>query len=286
MTSRKRQNTIVADLGGANHLSQVVTSYLLAETIMTVLIGRFGDLFARRKAFLFLVGSFFSGGPLVTSSAVIADVVPLRERGKYQGAIRAMLGVATVAGPLLGGLFVDHLSWGVLREHPARRARHPDRIGRAVGDWADAGHELGRYGVRVGFTDDHRDGGRLDRAAGAVRAGRTACGGANAADAAVPRPGVHGRERAEFRGGLRDAGRHTGASFLRTLGSSFGVAVFGTIFANQLPAVPPIPSYVDAIQTMFLVVVGLGYLSEADGHYGFTGLGTDTFTRLVGVWRL
>jgi len=128
--------TIVSDLGGGSHLSWVVTAYLLAETIMTVLIGKFGDQFGRKRAFivsvvLFMIGSFFAGwadsmttliifravqglgggGLMVTASAVIADVVPLRERGKYQGYIGAAFGVSTVAGPLLGGLFVDHLSW-------------------------------------------------------------------------------------------------------------------------------------------------------------------------------
>ncbi|GAA1957889.1 DHA2 family efflux MFS transporter permease subunit [Amycolatopsis minnesotensis] len=128
--------TIVGDLGGGSHLSWVVTAYLLAETIMTALIGKFGDLFGRKKAFiasvaLFLVGSFFAGwadqmgtliafravqglgggGLMVTAAAVIADVVPLRERGKYQGFIGAVFGISTVVGPLLGGLFVDHLSW-------------------------------------------------------------------------------------------------------------------------------------------------------------------------------
>jgi EmrB/QacA subfamily drug resistance transporter len=128
--------TMVADLGGGAHLSWVVTSYLLAETVMTVLIGKFGDLYGRKKTFvvsvvLFLAGSFFAGwsesmgtliafravqglgagGLMVTSTAIIADVVPLRERGKFQGFAGAVFGIATVAGPLLGGLFVDHLSW-------------------------------------------------------------------------------------------------------------------------------------------------------------------------------
>ncbi|WP_121011515.1 MDR family MFS transporter [Saccharothrix australiensis] len=128
--------TIVGDLGGGGHLSWVVTAYLLAETITTALVGKFGDLFGRKPAFLasvalFMVGSFLcgwadsmawliaaravqglgAGGLLVTSSAVIADVVPLSERGKYQGIIGALFGVSTVVGPLLGGLFVDHLSW-------------------------------------------------------------------------------------------------------------------------------------------------------------------------------
>ncbi|MET9467173.1 MDR family MFS transporter [Streptomyces sp. NPDC006544] len=128
--------TIVADLGGGDHMSWVVTSYLLTETVATVLVGKFGDLFGRKLVFqvsavIFITGSFLcglasnmtllivwrgvqgigAGGLMVTSMALIADVVPLRERGKYQGAIGAVFGVATVIGPLLGGFFTDHLTW-------------------------------------------------------------------------------------------------------------------------------------------------------------------------------
>ena len=128
--------TIVGDLGGAGHQSWVVTSYLLADTITVVVVGRFGDLFGRKLVFqvstiVFVIGSAFSGaaqsmewliaaraiqgvgagGITVTATALIGDVIPLRERGAYQGALGAVFGVTTIIGPLLGGFFTDHLSW-------------------------------------------------------------------------------------------------------------------------------------------------------------------------------
>jgi EmrB/QacA subfamily drug resistance transporter len=128
--------TVVADLGGAGHQSWVVTSYLLASTIATAIVGKLGDLFGRKAVFqasvlFFLGGSVLcgmagsmtmlvasralqgigGGAVMVTAMAVIGEVIPLRERGRYQGALGAVFGVTTVIGPLLGGFFTDHLTW-------------------------------------------------------------------------------------------------------------------------------------------------------------------------------
>lgn len=128
--------TVVSDLGGAGHQSWVVTSYLLASTIATAVVGKLGDLFSRKSVFqvavvFFLFGSVLcglagsmsmlvgaralqgigGGALMVTATAVIGEVIPLRDRGRYQGALGAVFGVTTVIGPLLGGFFTDHLSW-------------------------------------------------------------------------------------------------------------------------------------------------------------------------------
>src|SRR4249919_3185244 len=128
--------TIVGDLGGLNHLSWVVTAYLLASTISTPIYGKLGDMYGRKPVFLaaiiiFLVGSMLAGlsqsmgqliafrflqgagagGLMVSAQAIIADIVPPRQRGRYMGLIGSVFAVASVAGPLLGGFFVDQISW-------------------------------------------------------------------------------------------------------------------------------------------------------------------------------
>ena len=128
--------TIVDDLGGLEHISWVTSAYLLAQTAVTPLYGKLGDLYGRKRILqvallIFLAGSALcglsqsmteliafravqglgAGGLIVLTQAVIGDIVSPRERGRYQGIFGAVFGMASVAGPLLGGFLVEHASW-------------------------------------------------------------------------------------------------------------------------------------------------------------------------------
>jgi EmrB/QacA subfamily drug resistance transporter len=128
--------TIVGDIGGLDRLAWVVTAYILAATIGAPLFGKLGDLYGRKRLFqaaivVFLAGSvlcgisqnmttlissrvvqgFGAGGLIVGSQAITGDIVPPRERGSYLGYVGATFAIASIAGPALGGVFVDQLSW-------------------------------------------------------------------------------------------------------------------------------------------------------------------------------
>ncbi|WP_327235179.1 MFS transporter [Streptomyces sp. NBC_01317] len=128
--------TIVGELGGLEHLSWVVTAYTLATAASTPIWGKLGDLYGRKGVFLasiviFLIGSALSGmaqdmsqligfraiqglgagGLMVGVMAIIGDLIPPRERGKYQGMMAGVMALAMIGGPLVGGAITDHLGW-------------------------------------------------------------------------------------------------------------------------------------------------------------------------------
>ncbi len=128
--------TIVSDLGGLDHLSWVVIAYLLSGTVVAPIYGKLGDLYGRKVVLqiaivIFLAGAALSavassmtfliaartvqglggGGLMVIAMAVVADIIPPRQRGRIQGVLGGVFGVSTVVGPLLGGFIVEHFSW-------------------------------------------------------------------------------------------------------------------------------------------------------------------------------
>ena len=166
--------TIVGELGGLAHLSWVVTGYALASAVSTPVWAKLGDLYGRKGVFLasivvFLIGSSLAGlsqgmgeliafrgiqglgagGLMVGATAIIGDLVPLRDRGRYQGLMAAVMPVAFIGGPLLGGLLTDHLSWrwtfyinlplGILALVVTTLTMHlPGRRAEVSVDWAGA----------------------------------------------------------------------------------------------------------------------------------------------------
>jgi EmrB/QacA subfamily drug resistance transporter len=129
--------TIVGDLGGVSHMAWMTTAYLLATTLVMPIYGKFGDLWGRRNLFLIAIGLFTvasvgaalapdftwlvvwrgvqglgGGGLMILSQAIIADIVPARERAKYMGPIGALFGLSAIVGPLVGGFFTDSAALG------------------------------------------------------------------------------------------------------------------------------------------------------------------------------
>lgn len=128
--------TIAGELHGLNRISWLMTAYLLAQVVSMPLYGKLGDLFGRRPVLhcalaVFFVGTALaglawsmnsliafravqglgSGGLIVIAQGIIGDIVPPRKRGRYMSMLAPLIGVATIAGPSLGGLLIDHLSW-------------------------------------------------------------------------------------------------------------------------------------------------------------------------------
>ncbi|WP_067068635.1 MDR family MFS transporter [Carbonactinospora thermoautotrophica] len=128
--------TIVGEFHALEHISWTVTAYLLTSTAVTPLYGKISDLYGRRPVYLFAITVFLlgsalcgmahsmgqliafravqglgAGGLMALTFTIIGDIIPPRERGRYQGYFGAVWGLSSVAGPLLGGFFTEHLSW-------------------------------------------------------------------------------------------------------------------------------------------------------------------------------
>ena len=231
--------TITSDLGGLSELSWVVTAYLVAATASTPIWGKLSDLYGRKlmlqsSVVVFVVGSMLAGlsqnmleliltralqglgggGLMVLVMAVIADLIPPRERGRYVGLFGGVFAVASVIGPLLGGLFTEHLSWrwifyinlplgiaafavlGAVLHLPRHRTKHSiDWFGAALlVIWSHqpaAGHRLGRCAVCVAVSPDHRPHRSRRPVVGRVCLAGVQAPRADGVHGAVPQPSVH-----------------------------------------------------------------------------------------------